>query len=237
MTFLKRIFLFLVLVSMVSCNSSKPEHLEELNLKNYFFHPSWFETAKIYEYEVIVNDSSKHSLYKHFKCVDKNKLECIVYDRDFRMSSIETYEYLQDKVILNSLVTIGIWDNDLHYKEDIIDSVVFVYKNINNQFSSSYSSRTSKSQYTKSINRSLKSIDSKIFNDKNIQVVLADGETKFEFKSKNLQGQTAIYKQNVTYAENIGIIYEESKAQKVQLKSSLKNILSKSEFTIKKNER
>src|SRR5690606_14725960 len=118
-------------------------------------------------------------------------------------------------------------------------NVVFEYRKMNEDFGFTHTARIkNESNITKYVTRNLKEMEKREFEGKEVKVVIADGRTRIVIKNdKYPEGLTLINKEKLIYAENIGVIYEESKNQYNHVVSKLTRILNEDEFNKMKNAR
>ena len=235
---LKKIYLLLIyFIALIGCGNSLSEKSEK-DFKNYFFQPDWFEQPKIYEYEF--NHTAigvKNIVYRYFEKIGNNKLKFIIYDKDFNQTVIIIYEYLPDKVIFNKITSVETWNNNNLVPEKLTDNVVFDYRKMNEDFGFTHTSRVKGySDVTKYVTRSIKKTEQRKFNGKKVNVAIADGETDIDIKTST--EDIKLHNDEVLiYAENIGVIYQESISPNNKVIANLTRILTLDEFENMKNAR
>ena len=239
MTVKKIYFLLICLITLIGCSNSQTEKTEK-NFVNYFFQPDWFEQPKIYEFEfnsTTNENSKKYFAYRYFERIDDKQLKCIIYDQDFNQIVIIVYEYLTDKVIIKEATTVETWNDNKHTKEKLTDNVVFDYHKMKVDFGFTHTSRMKDyPDVTKYVTRNIKKTDKRNFESKDVNVLIADGQTKIIVKTDS-EDYEIINNEKLIYAENIGVIYQEVKNRSVETKAQLTRILSKEEFYKMKNAR
>lgn len=233
----KILFLTICFIGLIGCGNSQSDN-SKIDFKNYFFQPDWFKEPKIYEYEITSTaKSEKYNAYRYFERISDNQLKHIIYDNDFNQLSIVIYEYLPDKTIIKEITTFETWNNNNPVQEKLTDNVVFDYNKLNEQFGFTHTSRfEGYSDLTKYVTRTLKKTEKRKFNGKDVDVVIADGNTKVIVKTDS-EEITLHNDEVLIYADNIGVIYQDYKNQSVEVVTELTRILSKDEFDKMKNAR
>jgi hypothetical protein len=237
MTFNKIYLLLFCFTALIGCGNSQSEKTEK-DFKNYFFQPEWYEQPKIYEYEFnSVAEGVKKTVYRYFEKIDDNHLKHIIYDQDFNQTVIIIYEYLSDKVIFNESITVETWNENRHVQEKFTDNVVFDYCKMNEDFGFTHTSRIKGySDITKYVTRNIKKTGQREFNGKEVNVAIADGKTDIVVKTSD--EDIKLHNDEVLiYAENIGVIYQESISPNNKVIVNLTRILTLDEFETKKNAR
>jgi hypothetical protein len=233
----RNVFVLICFIALLGCGNSQNSNSNK-DFKNYFFQPDWFEVPKIYEYEVSsTTNDSKYKMYRYFEKLDDNKLLHIIYDKDFNQTMIITYKYLKDKVVFEESITVEGWNNNNQVKERFTDKVVFDYSKMNENFGFTHTSRQEGySDMIKYVTRNLRKTETREFNNKEVDVVVADGKTKVVVNT----GSESIEIHNneiLVYANNIGVLYQEIRNENFEAKIKLTQILSEAEFENMKNAR
>jgi hypothetical protein len=144
---------------------------------------------------------------------------------------------LTDKIIIKEITTFETWNNNNLVKEKLTDNVVFEYYKLNEQFGFTQTSRfEGYSDITKYVTRTLKKTEKRKFNGKDIDVVIADGNTKIMVRTES-EDFTLYNDEVLIYADNIGVIHQEYKNKSVEVITELTRILTKGLFEKIKNAR
>ena len=231
-------FALFCFVALIGCSNSQNDSSTN-NFINYFFQPDWFDNVKIYEYEVTFKDSTNF-MYREFERIGQNKLKATIYDKDLNKTGIVTYEYLQDKIIISDLITVEYWNNNENTKETLTDNIVFKFDKMNYEFGFTHTTRTkNESNITKYVTRNLKKTTKRVFQGKDVDVVIADGKTKLVYKKneKYPEDMTLLSTEKLIYADNIGVIYQDIKNQYYEITTNLTRIISLEDFEEIKNAR
>ncbi|MFC0878985.1 hypothetical protein ACE01N_20490 [Saccharicrinis sp. FJH2] len=237
MTSKKTYLLLFSFITLIGCGNSQSKK-SDTDFKNYFFQPNWFEVPKVYRYEFSSKyNDEKYNAYRYFEKIDNNQLKMTVYDKDFNQTLIIVYEYLPDKVILKKVTTVETWNNNKHVEEKLPDNVVFDYHKMNEDFGFTHTSRIKGySDVTRYVTRNIKKTERREFNEAEVNVAIADGKTDIEIKTST--DDIKLHNDDVLiYAENIGVIYQESKSQNNKVVANLTRILTLDEFENMKNAR